>query len=145
LACDIVIAADNAMFALPEVKVGLIAAAGGIQRLARQIPIKRAMDLLLSGRKIPAAEAERLDIINQVVPAGEAMQAARKYAEMICENSPTSVRLTKQLLNETAEYASIDDAVRDVPNVINDLMISEDASEGPRAFAEKRKPRWKGK
>ena len=145
LACDIVIAADNAMFALPEVKVGLIAAAGGIQRLARQIPIKRAMDLLLSGRQIPAAEAERLDIINQVVPAGEAMQAARKYAEMICENSPTSVRLTKQLLNDTAEYASIDDAVRDVPNVVNDLLISEDASEGPRAFAEKRKPRWKGK
>jgi len=73
------------------------------------------------------------------------MQAARKYAEMICENPPTSVRLTKQLLNDTAEYASIDDAVRDVPNVVNDLLISEDASEGPRAFAEKRKPRWKGK
>jgi len=145
LASDIVIAADNAMFALPEVKVGLIAAAGGIPRLARQIPLKRAMDLLLTGRQIPTAEAERLDIINQVVAAGEALQAARKYAETICENSLSAVRLTKQLLNETAEYASIDDAMKDMPNAINDLLSSEDFMEGPRAFAEKRKPRWTGK
>jgi len=145
LACDIVIAADNAVFALPEVKVGLIAAAGGIPRLARQIPVKRAMDLLLTGRQMPAAEAERLDIINQVVPAGQALQAARKYAETICENSPSAVRLTKQLLNETAEYASIDDAMKDMPNAVDDLLGSEDFMEGPRAFAEKRKPRWTGK
>lgn len=145
LASDIVIAADNAMFALPEVKVGLIAAAGGIPRLARQIPLKRAMDLLLTGRHFAAEEAERLDIINQVVPAGEATQAARKYAEMICENSPSAVRLTKQLLNETAVHASIDDAMKDMPNASNDLLSSEDFVEGPRAFAEKRKPRWTGK
>jgi enoyl-CoA hydratase/carnithine racemase len=145
LASDIVIAADNAMFALPEVKVGLIAAAGGIPRLARQIPLKRAMDLLLTGRHFAAEEAERLDIINQVVPAGEAMQAARKYAEMICENSPSAVRLTKQLLNETAVHASIDDAMKDMPNASNDLLSSEDFVEGPLAFAEKRKPRWTGK
>jgi len=127
------------------VKVGLIAAAGGIPRLARQIPVKRAMDLLLTGRQMPAAEAERLDIINQVVPAGQALQAARKYAETICENSPSAVRLTKQLLNETAEYASIDDAMKDMPNAVDDLLGSEDFMEGPRAFAEKRKPRWTGK
>lgn len=90
-------------------------------------------------------QAERLDIINQVVPVGQALQAARQYAETICENSPSAVRLTKQLLNETAEHASIDDAMRTVPNVINDLLSSEDFMEGPRAFAEKRKLRWTGK
>ena len=145
LASDIVIAAENAIFALPEVKVGLVAGAGGIQRLARQIPLKRAMDLLLTGRQFSAEEAERLDIINQVVPTGEAMQAARKYAARLCENSPSSIRLTKEILNETASYASIDDAVWDMPTAINNLFTSEDFMEGPRAFAEKRKPRWTGR
>lgn len=134
LVSDIVIAADNAMFALPEVKSSLIAAG--------RIPLKEAMDLLLMGCQLTAAEAERLDIFNRIVPAGEALQAARKYAEASCKNSHSAVQLSKQLLNETAKHASIDPVVRDMPNAINDLLSLEDFMGGLYAVAEKRKPRW---
>ena len=145
LACDIVIAEENAVFALPEVKVGLIAAAGGIQRIARQIPLKQAMDILLTGRNISAAEGKQLGLINQTCDAGSALATAREYAETLCQNFPASVRLTRELLNETAEHAAIDDAVDFVPKMIDKLLASEDMIEGPKAFAEKRKPKWSGK
>lgn len=145
LACDIIIADENAVFALPEVKVGLIAAAGGIQRLTRQIPLKQAMDILLTGRNISAEEGKQLGFINQICSSGSALSTARSYAEVLCQNSPTSVRLTRELLNETASHAAIDDAVDFVPKMIDKLIASEDMIEGPKAFAEKRKPNWSGR
>jgi len=145
LACDIVIAAETALFALPEVKVGLIAGAGGIQRLTRQIHVKQAMDMLITGRHVSAEEGKTLGFVNQVVPAMELMTAARDYAKLICKNSPTSVRLTKEMLAETERFSAIDDAVRVFPDVLDKLLASEDFIEGPRAFAQKRPPRWAGR
>ena len=145
LACDIVIAAETALFALPEVKVGLIAGAGGIQRLTRQIHVKQAMDMLITGRQVSAEEGKTLGFVNQVVPAMELMTAARDYAKLICKNSPTSVRLTKEMLAETERFSAIDDAMRVFPDVLDKLLASEDFIEGPRAFAQKRPPRWSGR
>jgi enoyl-CoA hydratase/carnithine racemase len=145
LACDIVIASENAKFGLPEVKVGLIAGAGGIQRLTRQIPLKKAMDMLITGKQISSSEALKLGFINQVVSEADVLKAAREYAEIVCENSPTSVRLTLELLAETSVHASVEDATEKMPKVIDKLFVSEDFVEGPRAFAEKRKPKWSGR
>lgn len=143
LACDLIIAASHAMFALPEPKVGLAALAGGIQRLGRQIGAKRAMGMILTGRHVSADEAHALGFVNEVVPPGEALAAAKRWAAQILECSPLSVRASKQALMRGLDE-SLADAVRnerDYP-ASRALFESEDFVEGPRAFAEKRKPRW---
>ncbi|MGV6806562.1 MAG: enoyl-CoA hydratase-related protein, partial [bacterium] len=144
LACDIVIAAENARFALPEVKVGLIAGAGGIQRLTRQIPLKQAVDMLVTGKQVTAEEGAQLGFINQVVPEGEALAAAHEYAKVVCENSPTAVRLTLETVSDY-DGININDATQGLPKAIDKLFVSEDFSEGPKAFAQKRKPKWSGR
>lgn len=146
LACDIVLADENAVFALSEVKVGLFAGAGGLVRLPRQIPRKLAMELILTGRKLPAAEAHRLGMVNRIVPAGTALEAARELAAEILEASPTSVRLSMRIINEADEHASAASAVRHLnPKIVDELFTSEDFFEGPAAFAQKRKPIWKNR
>jgi enoyl-CoA hydratase/carnithine racemase len=145
LACDIVIAADTARFGLPEPRVGLIAGAGGIHRIARQIPFKQAMGLLLTGRLIGAEEAFRMGFVNEVVPAAELMAAAERWAGEILECSPLSVQLTKEAAFDGLQYTVDEALARDRQGRLPRLLGSEDFVEGPKAFSEKRKPTWTGR
>jgi acetyl-CoA C-acetyltransferase len=145
MACDIIVAADHSKFGLPEVKSGLFAGAGGIQRLTRQIGIKRAMEMLLTGSAINGDEALALGLINHVVAADQVMNKAQEIAEQITAVSPMAVRSTIELLNITSHFASTDDAVTEPHTVFDNLLNSEDFFEGSTAFAEKRKPRWTGR
>jgi len=142
LACDLAIADPLATFALPEVKVGLFAAAGGLQRLTRQIGEKAAMEMILTGRKVDAAEASTLGIINSVSAAGGVMEAARELAQTIAGNSPTSIRASKRVLAAVDELDNWDQALALSNAEIMNLMQTKDMREGVTAFAQKRKPNW---
>jgi enoyl-CoA hydratase/carnithine racemase len=146
LACDLIIASENATFALPEPRVGLAALAGGLHRLPRQIGLKRAMGMILTGRHVSAREGFDLGFVNEMVPAGEALDAAERWAGLICQNSPMSIRASKHTamkgLNVSLPEAMA--AQREYP-AVRDMVASADYVEGPKAFAEKRPPRWLGK
>lgn len=145
LACDIVIAADSARLGLPEPRVGLIAGAGGIHRLTRQIPLKQAMGMLLTGRLVSAVEGFRLGFVNEVVPAPSLMSTARRWAEQILECSPLLLQLTKEAA-QAGHGLTVDDAIaRDWEQRIPRMLASQDHIEGPRAFSEKRRPAWTGR
>jgi len=144
LACDLIIASENAVFALPEPRVGLAALAGGIHRLPRQIGLKRAMGILLTGRRVPAQEAKELGIVNEVVPQEQLMKAARAWAQQILECAPLSVRASKEAAMQGLEFASLEEATSLRTEQMRRMFRSADLIEGPRAFAEKRKPDWKG-
>jgi len=145
LACDLVVASEKAVFALPEPRVGLAALAGGLHRLPRQIPLKQAMGMLLTGRRIPAEEARSLGLVNEVVAAEDLLPAARRWADQILECSPVSVRTSKAVALAGLRHASVEEAMGQRYDAIRELVTSEDFTEGPRAFAEKRPPRWKGR
>ncbi len=145
LACDLIIAADTAKFALPEPKVGLAALAGGIHRLPRQIGLKQAMGMMLTGRQVPAAEGKELGFVNEVVPGDQLMETAKKWAGMILECAPLSVRATKEAAMQGLNQADYKDAFEGKYQAVYDMFKSEDLMEGPKAFAEKRKPNWQGK
>ena len=146
LASDIIVAADHAKFALPEPRVGLAAGAGGMQRLSRMIPLKKAMGMMLTGRHVSAKEGYELGFVTEVVPAAELMTAAKRWAGQILECSPMSVRATKQVVMRSLDVPSLEMAMRNLTYPAFVAMTqSEDTVEGPRAFAEKRKPNWKGK
>jgi len=141
LACDVALASPNATFALPEVKVGLFAAAGGVQRLTRQIGEKAAMELILTGRKIDAEEAASLGIVNSVSEV-DVMTDARALAQTIAGNSPTSIRASKRVLNAVDNLGNWDEALAISKTEIVKLMQTKDMREGVTAFAQKRKPIW---
>ncbi len=145
LACDLIVASENAIFALPEPRVGLLAAAGGVHRLPRQIGMKRAMGMILTGRRVSAEEGLQLGFVNDVVPAGELMSAARRWAEMILECAPLSVRASKQCVLQGFGNPELEKAMTAHYEAAATLYRSEDFKEGPRAFAEKRPPQWKGR
>ena len=145
LACDLIIASENARFALPEPKVGLAALAGGMHRLPRQIGMKRAMGMMLTGRTVEAQEGLSLGFVNEVVAHQDLMDSAKKWAESIMECSPTSVRTTKDVAMSGLSHASVETAMEQKYDSVLDLFKGEDFVEGPLAFSEKRKPNWTGK
>ena len=145
LACDLIIASENAVFALPEPRVGLAALAGGIHRLPREIGMKQAMGMLLTGRRVPAEEGRQLGFVNDVVPAGEALTAAKAWAAQILECAPLSVRGSKQAAMAGMDAPSLEEAIKGKYDQIQAMYKSADFVEGPLAFAEKRAPDWKGK
>ncbi len=146
LACDIIVAAENATFALPEPRVGLAAGAAGMQRLSRQIPLKKAMGMMLTGRHVPAQEGFDLGFVTALAPAGKALEEAKTWAGQILECSPMSVRATKEVVMRSLDVPTLESAIKNLryPGFVA-MTNSEDTIEGPRAFAEKRKPNWKGK
>jgi len=144
LACDVVVAAEHATLGLPEPRVGLMAAAGGAHRLARQLPLKVAMGMMLSGKPITAAEAQRVGLVNEVVPASDLLATAQRWARTIAECSPLSLQATKQAALQGLERP-LQEAIFTRYPAVERLWASADAKEGPRAFAEKRAPRWTGR
>lgn len=142
LACDLAVIDERAKVALPEVKVGLFAAAGGVQRLTRQIGRKAAMELILTGCHVGAAEAERLGIVNRVVSSGTALSAARELAETLLSSSPSAIRASKQALNKLDEIDGLKTALDANGPIIARLFRTKDLREGVNAFVEKRIPRW---
>jgi enoyl-CoA hydratase/carnithine racemase len=144
LACDIIVAADHARFGLPEPRVGLFAGAGGIHRLARQVPFKVAMGLLLTGRMFGAEEAHRIGLVNEVVPLADLMATAERWAAEILECSPLSVQLTKESALDGLQH-SVDEALARDRGRVARLLASADFVEGPNAFSQKRKPQWTGR
>ena len=143
LACDIIIAAEHARLGLPEAAMGRIPGAGGVHRLPRQIPLKIAMGMMLTARNISAQEAYRIGLVNEVVPSQELMSAAEKWAREIVRCSPLAIRSIKEAAYEGLNVP-VQEAVGTTYPLQAKLMKSEDFKEGPRAFAEKRAPEWKG-
>lgn len=141
LACDIRICSDDARFALAEVKVGLCPPTA-MFTLPRLVGLSNAMWLLLSGEPIDAKEASRIGLVTTVVPPSELLSTATRMAEIICENAPLAIRATKQLTTLGLEV-SMDYALRLGQGLISSVWGSEDATEGAKAFVEKRKPVWK--
>ena len=145
LACDLIIASEKAMFALPEPKVGLAALAGGLNRLPKQIGPKRALGMILTGRHVTPQEGKELGFVNEVVPHEELMDAAMRWANQILECAPLSIRASKDVVYKSLDSASLQDSMEAQYESVKSMVGSEDFVEGPKAFSEKRPPNWQGK
>jgi crotonobetainyl-CoA hydratase len=147
LASDLIVAEENAKFGLPEVKRGLIAGAGGVFRIAEQLPRKVANELLFTGEPMSSADALRWGLINQVVPDGTVVDAALKLAERITGNAPLAVQASKRVAYGVDEGVVVGDkdGWKRTNREFSTLLQTEDAKEGPLAFAQKREPVWKAR
>lgn len=143
LACDLIVASEVSQFGLPEVKRGLVANAGGLVRLPRQLPHRVAMEMVLTGTPVPAQGLLALGLINRVVPAGQVLAAARELAATIAANGPMAVATSKQVMVDSQDWPSTELFKRQDEFTLP-VFKSGDAKEGATAFAEKRKPVWKG-
>ena len=143
LGCDLIIAAEEASFGLPEARVGRLPLDGGMTLLQRQVPFRQAMGMLLTGRRISAAEAFRIGLVNEVVPRSGLDATVEKWVADILACAPLSVRAIKQVSRRTAHLTAQEAQAARLPAVIAALR-STDSEEGVRAFVEKRKPVWKG-
>jgi enoyl-CoA hydratase len=144
LACDMVVAADNARFGIPEVTRGLVAAAGGLLRLPQRIPYQVAMEFALTGAMMEAPRAYELGLVNRVTAPGEALAGALELARTVAKNAPLAVRITKQVIVSSAAW-SPDQMWQRQGEMIAPIFTSQDAREGAQAFAEKRPPKWQGR
>jgi enoyl-CoA hydratase len=142
--CDVVIAADSAKFGQPEIKLGVIPGIGGTQRLTRAIGKAKAMELILTGRLMDAAEAERAGLVARVVPADKLMEEAMKVADTIANMSLPSVLAAKEAVNRAFE-SSLAEGVLFERRIFHALFATQDQKEGMKAFVEKRKPAWKNR
>ena len=143
LACDIIVISENAEVGLPEPTVGLIAGAGGVHRLPRHIPLKKAMGMLLTARRISATEAYEFGLVNEVVPLSDLMTSAERWANQILACAPLSIRASKQMAYEGLSL-SFGEAFKRSYTEEQKFLVSSDRREGPLAFSEKRKPNWTG-
>lgn len=144
LACDLIVASQDARFGLPEVKRSLVAAGGGLLRLPRRIPYHLAMELALTGDFIDARRADELGLINRLTQPGEALNAALELAAKIIKNGPLAIDVTKEIVANAQDW-SLEEAWDRQAEIVGPVFSSEDAREGARAFAEKREPAWKGR
>lgn len=145
LACDLIVAAEHARFGLPEVRRSLVAAAGGLFRLPRRIPLNVAMEMILTGLPISARRAYELGLVNRVVPADRLMSAAYEMAEAILECAPIAVRESRRVVLESLTASEEDRGWDLSARATAAVVTTEDFLEGPRAFVEKRDPVWKGR
>jgi enoyl-CoA hydratase len=143
LSCDLVVASEEAQFGLPEVTRGLAAAAGGLLRLQHRIPYHAAMQMALTGERVPAGELHRAGLISKVVPAGQALDAARELADRVAANAPLAVVASKRVIVESPGWPDGEEFTKQ-GEVTGPVFSSSDAMEGAVAFAEKRPPVWRG-
>jgi enoyl-CoA hydratase len=143
LACDLIVAAEDARFGIPEVKRGLVAAGGGLLRLPRRIPPNLAMEYALTGDFFSAADGQRFGLVNRVTPAGGALAGAIELAERITANAPLAIAATKEVIAASADWTA-DEMWQKQQEIMQPVFGSADAREGASAFAEKRAPVWRG-
>lgn len=141
LACDLIVAADNAQFGLPEVKRGLVASAGGLLRLPQRLPYHLAMEMALTGEPMPARTAREHGLVNRLVAPGQALAIAIELARRIAENAPLAVQASKEIVQNSGSWP-IDRMFELQAPIAGRVSASRDAKEGALAFIEKRPPRW---
>jgi enoyl-CoA hydratase len=143
LACDLVVASEAAQFGLPEVTRGLAAGAGGLLRLQHRIPYHAAMKMVLTGERVPAGDLQQVGLISRLVPAGQALAAARELAAQVAAHAPLAVAVSKRVIVESADWPADEQFTRQ-GEITGPVFASADAMEGAVAFAEKRPPVWRG-
>jgi enoyl-CoA hydratase len=144
MACDMIVASETARFGQPEINIGIIPGAGGTQRLTRAVGKALAMEVILNGRFLDAAEAERFGLVNRVVPVEQYLRTAIELAQQIAERAPLAVRFAKEAVNRAQESA-LAEGMADERRMFYMLFSTEDQKEGMQAFLDKRPARWQGR